>query len=816
MKKNIIFLLTMVATVVLPQITKAQYQTVFPFMNNVSQSSYFLPSNMPKSNLIIGLPALSNVYAGFLNDGPKIKDIYSGNTLYLSRIPENVKDRGAIYGFESQVDLISIRFRTGKMFWGIGSSLSTSFNARVPKDLLDVAINGNASFVRANKKADFSDLAVDGLSYQDYYLSWTGPITEKIILGGRFRYLQGIASVQTKRSNSSLSTSDPDNYGQAVGTDYLINTSTGNFDTDSGSTNSTNDVFKSAGNTGFGIDIGGTYNHNEKWSFFGSLIDVGAINWNAGVNNFEGRLATTNFNGFKIEDIQDTSDKFDFGGVGDTLESRFKSVQTKNAYRTTLSPKVYIGTSYKYHEKGVLSAGLLTKFYKGVRPAVIVNATHSLGRWLQASVSYSGHQGSLANLGAGLALKGGPFQLFVVADNLFAFNKIGNNTNTTARAGLNLVFGGNQKDTDKDGIPDKKDNCPNDFGLKELNGCPDKDKDGIADKEDDCPFVAGLKEFKGCPDTDADGIPDKDDKCPKVAGTAQCNGCPDADKDGVADTEDACPDKPGLKENQGCPDSDGDGTFDHKDKCPTEPGKVENQGCPDPDRDKDGIPDATDACPDAPGSIEHKGCPDTDADGVYDDTDKCIKVAGPADNAGCPYGDMDKDGILDKDDACPDVLGIKENKGCPDVDTDGDSVVDRLDECPKTPGTVVNNGCPELKKEEKAVLKTAFSNLEFETDKDIIKPSSYSSLDELAKLLVANPDYKLKISGHTDKRGKEPFNKLLSKNRAGAVKVYLLNKGIESSRFIVESFGSTKPIASNKTPQGQAKNRRVEMKVIFE
>ena len=119
----------MVATVVLPQITKAQYQTVFPFMNNVSQSSYFLPSNMPKSNLIIGLPALSNVYAGFLNDGPKIKDIYSGNTLYLTRIPENVKDRGAIYGFESQVDLISIRFRTRKMFWGIGSSLNNSFNA---------------------------------------------------------------------------------------------------------------------------------------------------------------------------------------------------------------------------------------------------------------------------------------------------------------------------------------------------------------------------------------------------------------------------------------------------------------------------------------------------------------------------------------------------------------------------------------------------------------------------------------------------------------------------------------------------------------
>lgn len=772
---------------------------------------------MPKSNLVIGLPALSNLYVGFLNDGPKVKDIYSGSTLFLTRIPANVKDRGAIYGFENQVDLISFRFRTRKMFWGIGSTLNTSFNARIPKDLLEVAVNGNASFVNANKKADFSDLAIDGSAYQDLYLSWAGPITNKINLGGRVRYLRGIANVQTKRSNASLSLSDPDNYGQAVGTDYLINTSTGDFDIDSSGNNSVNSVLKTSGNSGWGIDIGGSYKHNEKWSFFGSLIDVGAINWTSGVRNFEGRLTTTNFNGFEVGDIQDTADNFDFGGVEDTLENRFKSVETKNSYRTSLSPKVYLGGSYRYHEKGVLNAGLLTKFYKGIRPALIVNATHNVGKWLQASVSLSGHQGSLANLGAGFVVKGGPFQFFMAADNLFAFNTIGNNTNTTARAGLNLVFGGGeQKDSDKDGIPDRKDNCPNDFGLKELNGCPDRDKDGIADKEDACPLQPGPKEFKGCPDTDADGIPDKDDKCPKVAGTAQCNGCPDADKDGVADSEDACPDKPGLKENQGCPDSDDDGVFDHKDKCPTEPGKVENQGCPDPDRDKDGIPDATDACPDAPGSIEHKGCPDTDGDGVYDDTDKCIKEAGPADNAGCPYGDMDKDGILDKDDACPNEAGIIENKGCPDVDTDGDSLVDRLDECPKTPGTVANKGCPELKKEEKAVLKTAFSNLEFETDKDIIKPSSYAGLDELAKLLTTNPEYKLKLSGHTDNRGKESFNQLLSKNRAGAVKVYLMKKGIESTRIIVEAFGSKKPIASNKTPQGKAKNRRVEMKVIFE
>jgi len=98
-------------------------------------------------------------------------------------------------------------------------------------------------------------------------------------------------------------------------------------------------------------------------------------------------------------------------------------------------------------------------------------------------------------------------------------------------AGIVIKFGA--KDTDKDGIPDKDDACPDVAGPKEFNGCPDTDGDGIPDKDDACPDIAGLKEFDGCPDTDGDGIPDKDDACPEVAGLKEFNGCPDTDGDGV-------------------------------------------------------------------------------------------------------------------------------------------------------------------------------------------------------------------------------------------------------------------------------------------
>ena len=152
-------------------------------------------------------------------------------------------------------------------------------------------------------------------------------------------------------------------------------------------------------------------------------------------------------------------------------------------------------------------------------------------------------------------------------------------------AGIVIKFG--SKDTDKDGIPDNKDACPEVPGLKEFNGCPDTDGDGIPDKDDACPQVKGPKEFNGCPDTDGDGIPDKDDACPEVAGPKEFNGCPDTDGDGIADKDDKCPDVAGPAENGGCPwpDTDGDGVLDKDNLCPELAGPASNKGCPEPTTD---------------------------------------------------------------------------------------------------------------------------------------------------------------------------------------------------------------------------------------
>jgi len=342
----------------------------------------------------------------------------------------------------------------------------------------------------------------------------------------------------------------------------------------------------------------------------------------------------------------------------------------------------------------------------------------------------------------------------------------------------------------------------------------DTDYDKVSNSRDKCPEIAGLYETGGCPDADLDGIPDGNDNCPDIFGLMKFNGCPDTDDDGVIDKDDICPDVKGLAYFNGCPDSDGDSIIDQNDQCPFNAGSIKMAGCP--DQDDDGIADKDDNCPTVAGTVENRGCPfiDSDGDGIKDEMDNCPGIKGPIDNNGCPWQDTDNDSIPDKDDDCPSIPGPAIFRGCPD--TDGDGISDKYDLCPTLPGIAQNNGCPEIKKEEQEVLNRAFSNLEFETGKSVIRKSSLSSLNELVAVMQKRPEFKLLLAGHTDNVGKPESNLALSKNRTLAVKNYLVKQGIEPNRIKTEWYGQTKPIADNATPEGRQQNRRVEMSIIFE
>lgn len=265
----------------------------------------------------------------------------------------------------------------------------------------------------------------------------------------------------------------------------------------------------------------------------------------------------------------------------------------------------------------------------------------------------------------------------------------------------------------------------------------------------------------------------------------------DDDGDGVPNYYDHCANTP---EGQhvttfGCPpDTDEDGVYDFEDECIDVKGSVNLKGCPEPDTDGDGLIDRLDRCPNTPGDKKWQGCPDTDKDGTPDSKDNCVNEPGPKGNNGCPYKDHD---------------------------TDGDGVFDSEDKCTLVPGPADNFGCPELNADEEAALKAAFENLLFETGKDVIKTSSFESLNKLAEVLVNNPYLKLQLEGHTDNVGDEHENMILSDNRAKATRNYLIKRGIKGDRISAQGYGETHPVADNETEEGRKQNRRVVMKLDY-
>jgi len=99
----------------------------------------------------------------------------------------------------------------------------------------------------------------------------------------------------------------------------------------------------------------------------------------------------------------------------------------------------------------------------------------------------------------------------------------------------------------------------------------------------------------------------------------------------------------------------------------------------------------------------------------------------------------------------------------------------------------------------------------FDVNMDVVKPESYGTLNEIAKVLTENPNVRVKIVGHTDSDGADPANLDLSKRRGASVKDELVkNFGINASRLESDGLGETKPIAPNDTPVNKALNRRVE------
>lgn len=171
--------------------------------------------------------------------------------------------------------------------------------------------------------------------------------------------------------------------------------------------------------------------------------------------------------------------------------------------------------------------------------------------------------------------------------------------------------------------------------------------------------------------------------------------------------------------------------------------------------------------------------------------------------------DSDGDGVADKADQCPGTPAgaTVDAKGC-ELDNDGDGVVNSKDQCPNTPARALvdDTGCQKyLSKDIKQTLYVQFG-----LDKSEVRQTSYPELEDLANKMYQYPSADLVLEGYTDSTGAASYNQKLSEQRAAAVKKVLVDHyGVDGSRITTTGHGEANPIATNKTRDGRAQNRRV-------
>lgn len=666
----------------------------------------------------------------------------------------------------------------------------------------DLIINKNDIPSLYGNDLNLTDMSQSAVAWAEYGITYS-----RILLNNKTHFLKAGLTAKLLQGMGALYLYEKTLQYKYSNQDTALNV---NADVRFGATSNFEDMlkYKFAANPAIGGDLGFVYEYRPRYADYlydmdgktnlwrkdqnkylfkvsFSVLDLGRMKFDKqfGSNDFFINQDTLAFSSLDVGNVVNLADSINANGQVVNSDPFFKfrlpttlnldfDFRVLNHFYVNLAGRYALNQGNKYYTKAnYLSSVSFTPRYES--------------QWYGIALPMRYDQFKQFNVGLGLRL--GP--IWIGSNNLLAVTGL-QKTITSADVYMAIkipIMYPAPKDADKDKVSDGLDDCPHDIGSFELKGCPDSDGDGVINKLDECAYTPGLAEFNGCPDTDGDGVQDKYDECPNIAGSKLYAGCPDTDEDGIIDKNDSCPSIAGPEKFAGCPDTDGDS-----------------------------IPDNLDDCPEAKGLAAFNGCPDTDGDGIIDVLDLCPTVAGLDSLSGCPYLDTDNDSIQDKYDKCPKIAGPIENGGCPYADSDNDSLPDKDDLCPMTPGAVSNGGCPIIDMEEQEILNTAFKNLEFNTGKSTIKSTSFSSLDELGSLLIKKESFRLLIEGYTDNVGRDAANMSLSQNRAIAVKDYLVKKGVAASRIDAKWYGETMPIADNNSAEGRAKNRRVEMKVIFD
>ena len=441
----------------------AQIPNSLFFMPGVPQSNRINPAIQPGCGLYLGMPGLSPLRLQISSSSLAFQDlIYYNSELGVpitafhplgdqEAFLANLTDVNYMLG-SLGTSILSMGFRAGKSFISFDLTTRVDANFYYPKGLFELPIYG----LTDGETRSFNGMGVDLTAFVETSLGWSRKdlIIPNLDVGVRAKFLSGLANINTVNSVMEVTTSSD---AITLNSELEINAAAPSMITITASDSSLipdidmDDTYFSTAtpvdiakavlldNSGFGVDIGINYQPIPQLMVSASVLDIGYINWNNTVTG--GMDFAYDFIGVNVNPFTGMDTTF----IQEMLDSAQTSVSVTagQAYRSTLNTKLFIGASFYPIEK--VGFGLLSRtdfLNDKISQQFTATANMTTGRFINLSLSYTYMTVSPKNFGAGLSINAGPFNLYVISDNIISGALWPTETQSVNLwFGMNLCFG---------------------------------------------------------------------------------------------------------------------------------------------------------------------------------------------------------------------------------------------------------------------------------------------------------------------------------------------------------------------------------------
>jgi hypothetical protein len=426
----------------------AQPETTMPSMRRLYQSTYINPAFMPKYKVSVGIPILSNIYLNNTRSGFTIQDINDcvddEGLVDLNKFYNKLDAKGFTIQTTLETDIFHASFPIGKTQLSFNSSIKTQNSQHVSKEFIGFLAQGNAFF--AGQTLNVELLGIKSMEYLENGVSLARQFN-KLSVGARFKYLQGIAMVDTKNIGFSVTTGanayDPltikTTGSMRTGGVPLLVDSINNKEEDADLKKYDVKTLTKFANSGFGIDLGATYQATPKLMVHASVVDWGGINWKSNPYTYNLKSKDVNFAGYTSREFDSDSIR---SKVTDSLTKiLYESEISTKSFKTALNTRFYVGFDYNLTKRdrvGFLFQG--QKVVGDLLKAYTFSYTRKFGTNWDLTANYSIFNKSNMNIGVGTAIKMGPCQLYLIQDDIMIYFKPQTGNTIYFRIGLNLVW----------------------------------------------------------------------------------------------------------------------------------------------------------------------------------------------------------------------------------------------------------------------------------------------------------------------------------------------------------------------------------------